>query len=199
MSTLRTDLALIAACIPAGSRVLDLGCGQGALLSHLITTTNCTGTGVEIDPASVLAAIRRGVPVIELDIDRELARFADQSYDVVVLSRTLQAVHRPAEVLAQLSRIAPHTIVTMPNFAYWRNRIRLARGRAPVSKDLPFAWYDSPNVHFGSLLDLEDLFAELALPMERRIPLDETGAPSRWPHGTRNWSAGAALYVLGNG
>jgi methionine biosynthesis protein MetW len=176
--------------------VLDLGCGHGSLLSHLIRERGCRGTGVEIDPDSVLAAIGRSVPVIELDIDVDLGDFADHSYDVVVLSRTLQAIQRPREVLWEMARIAPRVIVSMPNFAYWRNRLRLLFGNAPVSRDLPYEWYDSPNVHFGSLDDLEALFADLGLRVVRCLPLSAHNDRSFWPVRLRNWAAGAALYEL---
>jgi len=193
---LRRDLELLSGLVPVGSRVLDLGCGHGSLLRHLATRRGCTVQGVEIDDESVLTAIRRGVPVIELDIDYELNNFDDHSYDVVVLSRTLQAIRRPKEVLLEMARIAPTIIVSMPNFAYWRNRWKLLTGNAPVSKDLPYDWYDSPNVHFGSLDDLERLFARLGLRVVRRIPLDTAGHRSRFPLSWRNWFAGAALYEL---
>jgi methionine biosynthesis protein MetW len=193
---LRRDLELLAGLIPAGSRVLDLGCGHGSLLRHLAADRGCTVQGVEIDDESVLTAIGRGVPVIELDIDHELHNFDDRAYDVVVLSRTLQAIRRPKEVLLEMVRIAPRAIVSMPNFAYWRNRLGLAAGHAPVSKDLPYQWYDSPNVHFGSLEDLEALFAELGLTIVERIPLNTSGHRSRFPARFRNWFAGAALYEL---
>lgn len=193
---MRPDLALIAGWISPGWRVLDLGCGDGTLLTTLATTRNCGVQGVEIDPALHLSAVRRGVPVLQLDLDRDLAWLADQSYDVVVLSRTLQAVRYPALVLAEMLRLAPRAIVSMPNFAYWRHRVRLMAGRAPVSKDLPYRWDESPNVHFGSLRDLEDLFADLGLVVTRRVGLTATGRASRAPDRWRNWQAGAALYEL---
>lgn len=193
---LRTDLALVADLVPRGSRVLDLGCGPGSLLRHLMDEADCSGTGVEIDNEAVLTAIRAGVPLIELDMDRELGEFADRSYDVVVLSRTLQTVRRPEEVLRQMIRIAPRAIVTVPNFGYWRHRARLALGRMPMSKELPYSWYDTPNLHHTTLVDLELLFDKLSLRVERRIPLRAQGGPLRLPGATANWSAGAALYVL---
>jgi len=193
---MRRDLALIARWVTPGSRVLDLGCGDGRLLTTLETSRHCRIQGVEIDPTSLLAAAGRGVPVLQLDIDRDLVLLADQTFDVVVLSRTLQAVRRPALVLREMLRLAPRAIVSMPNFAYWRNRLRLAAGRAPVSKDLPYQWHDSPNVHFGSLRDLEALFADLGLTVVRCLPLAATGRVSHAPRRCRNWEAGAALYEL---
>jgi methionine biosynthesis protein MetW len=193
---LRRDLQLLSGLVPVGARVLDLGCGHGSLLRHLAEARQCTVQGVEIDDEPVLTAIERGVPVIELDIDYELNNFDSHAYDVVVLSRTLQAIRRPKEVLLEMARIAPQIIVSMPNFAYWRNRLKLAGGHAPVSKDLPYAWFDSPNVHFGSLKDLEALFAQLDLPVTACIPLNTAGRRSGFPLAWRNWCAGAALYEL---
>lgn len=195
--TLRSDLALVADRIEPGSRVLDLGCSTGALLSELTRTKGCAGTGVEIDADAVLAAIRSGVPIIELDMDHELTEFADSSYDVVVLSRTLQTLHRPFEVLQEMIRIAPRIILSMPNFGYWRNRLRLARGRMPMSKDIPYDWYDTPNLHHATLVDLEDLFAAVGLVVLERIPLTADGRTLRLPEPTATWAAGSAVYVLG--
>ncbi len=118
---------------------------------------------MEIDPESVVEAIRLGVPVIELDIDAELDDFADHSYDVVVLSRTVQTLHRPYEVLQHMGRIADRLIVSVPNFGYWRHRLRLLRGRMPMSRELPHAWYDTPNLRHTTLVELEELFARLGL------------------------------------
>ena len=156
----RADLRLIASLIPECSRVLDLGCGNGELL-RLLEGRGCHGTGVEIEPELFLAALRHGVNVIDLDINSQLDQFADGAYDVVVLSRTLQNLRLPAEVLREMTRIASHGIVSMPNFVHWRNRLRLLTGRMPVTKDLPYSWYDSPNLHFTSLKDLAPLFTGL--------------------------------------
>ena len=194
--TLRPDLALVAGLIPAGSRVLDLGCGSGELLAALIASTGCRGTGVEIDPDSVLAAITAGVPVIELDLDSELHDFADHSYDVVVLSRTVQTLHRPVEVLNHMGRIGERLIVSVPNFGYWRHRLRLLRGRMPMSREIPHAWYDTPNLRHTTLVELEELFDRLGLTVERRIVLSPAGTPL--PSGNRfaNVVAGSAVYAL---
>ena len=197
--TIRIDFNLIASWISTGSRVLDLGCEQGSLLARLAREKSCRIQGVEVDPDSLLQAVSAGIPVIQMDIDKQLDLFADSSYDVVILSRTLQAVHHPETVLRQMMRIAPIAIVSMPNFAYWRNRLGLMAGRAPVSKDLPYAWYNSPNVHFGSCADLEDLFKGMKLDIVKCVPLSASGKVSRMPFATRNWSAGAVLYQLGNG
>lgn len=193
---LRTDLGLVAGLVPEGSRVLDLGCGDGALLDHLFRTKHCSGTGVERDPDQVIAAIGNGVPVIELDLDHQLGEFGDASYDVVVLSRTVQTVHEPEQVLRQMARIGHRLIVSMPNFGLWRHRLRLLGGRMPVNKDLPYHWYDTPNLRYSSLVELEQLFDHLGLVVEKRLALSEE-AQSSWFSGLRpNLTAGAAIYVL---
>ncbi|MCA0251075.1 MAG: methionine biosynthesis protein MetW [Actinobacteria bacterium] len=196
MTPLRKDLALVASLIPDGSRVLDLGCGSGNLLSHLMHHQGCRGTGVEIDPEKVLAAIRLGVPVIELDINRELDEFSDSSYDVVVLSRTLQTVRYPDRVLRHMARIAGRLIVSVPNFGWYRHRLRMLRGRLPMGKDLPYSWYDSPNVRYTTLVDLQLLFDEVGLEVEQTIPLGTTGDPLKAAPGLANLLASTGVYVL---
>ncbi len=211
---MRPDLGVVAALVPPGSRVLDLGCGAGELLSHLETARGCSGTGVEIDEEAVLRAIRRGVPVVELDVDTMLGEFADASYDVVVLSRTLQALRRPAHVLAEIGRIGERCIVSVPNFGLWKHRLSLlVRGRMPVSRELPYPWFETPNIHLSTLADLEELFATTGLRVERRLLLDERGRPLRGALSGRvapdagqgggvavgrtgNLRAGAAAYLL---
>ena len=194
--TLRKDLALVADLIPESSRVLDLGCGSGNLLFHLMRDRHCRGTGVEIDADMVLAAIRIGVPVIELDIDRELDGFADSSYDVVVLSRTIQTVRYPDRVLRHMARIADRLIVSVPNFGWYRHRLQLLSGRLPMGKDLPYSWYNSPNVRYTTLHDLQLLFDKVGLVVERTIPLNVSGDPLRLPARSGNLLASSAVYVL---
>jgi len=193
MTDLRADLARIAGQIPVGSRVLDLGCGGGELLRYLISRQGCAGLGVEHNGDALLCAIANGVPVMDLDIDAQLDQFADDSFDVVVLSRTLQTVRHPVEVLRQISRIGGRLIVSMPNFAYWPHRLRLLRGSMPRSSDLPFDWFDSPNLHFATLVGLEALFATLGLHIEHRFALRPSGHLVRW---LANIRAGSAIYVL---
>lgn len=193
---LRLDLALVADQISAGSRVLDLGCGRGTLLRHLMDDKGCTGTGVEIDPDAVLVAIRSGVAVLDRDIGDVLADLQDQSYDTVVLSRTLQTMLDPEEVLAGMARVASQLIVSVPNFGYFRNRFRLLFGRMPVSKELPYAWYDTPNLRHTTLADLEDLFEQLQLHVESRYTYTQAGRRLRMQGRVPNLLAGAAVYVL---
>ncbi len=194
--SLRADLALVASLIPPGSRVLDLGCGSGSLLAHLMREQSCRGTGVEIAPASVLAAIRRGVPVIELNIDAQLGDFADDSYDVVVLSRTIQTIHRPQEVLEHMGRIGRRLIVSVPNFGWWGHRLRLLGGRMPMSRELPYAWFNTPNLRHTTLVDLQHLFDLLGFTVEQRITLSPTGQRLKAGDKMANLVAGAAVYVL---
>ncbi|MDN5570149.1 MAG: methionine biosynthesis protein MetW [Propionibacteriaceae bacterium] len=193
---LRPDLALVSEQIAAGARVLDLGCGQGDLLRSLMDAKGCTGTGVEINPDAVLAAIRRGVPLLERDIPEALDDLGDRSYDTVVLSRTLQTMLEPARVLSGMARVGRQLIVSVPNFAFYRNRLRLIRGRMPMSKELPYPWYATPNIRFTTLADLEDLFAELGLTIERRFTYTLTGRRLRMHGRAANLLAGAAVYVL---
>lgn len=192
----RNDLFQVANRIPKGSRVLDLGCGDGELLHWLFNNRSCTGTGVEHEETKILTALSRSVPVLDLDIDFQLDVFAPDSYDIVVLSRTLQAIRRPDLALAQMSKIAPLMIVTMPNFGFWANRLRLATGHMPQSKDLPFTWYETPNLHHSTLVDLEPLFDSQGLEIVERVPLSESGRtlPAGWC--LPNLRAGAAIYLL---
>jgi len=190
---LRPDLRRIAAQVPRGSRVLDLGCGEGELLRHLMTRQGCVVTGVERDGAAMLEAIKAGVPVLGLDLDTQLDEFADGSFDFVILSRTLQAVMQPAEVLRQMSRIGNHLIVSMPNFAYWPHRLRLLSGDMPRSSDLPYRWYDTPNLHYATLASLEALFDSLGLVTQKRFALSPSG---HIIGAGANWRASSAIYLL---
>ena len=190
---LRPDLRRIASQVPRGARVLDLGCGEGELLRHLMTRQGCVVTGVERDGDAMVEAIKAGVPVLGLDLDTQLTEFADGSFDFVILSRTLQAVMQPSEVLRQMGRIGDHLIVSMPNFAYWPHRLRLLSGEMPRSSDLPYRWYDTPNVHFATLTSLEELFDSLGLVTEKRFAIDPSG---RIIGAGANFRASSAIYLL---
>jgi len=195
----RPDLEVVADLVDPGTRVLDLGCGDGQLLDHLTRTHGCSGTGVDRDRDSVLAAVRRGVPVIELDLDTQLGEFADQSYDLVVVSQTLQATRHPDQVLREIGRIAGLGIVSVPNFGLWKHRVSLlTRGRMPVSTELPHPWYDTPNIHLATLADLEDLFWTTGFAVRRRVLLDVHGraAAGIRARGPANLMASGAVYLV---
>lgn len=157
----RTDFAAIASWIPEGARVLDLGCGDGALLAYLKETRGVSGYGIENDEASIVACIKNGVNVIQVNLEAGMNEIADQSFDVVVLSQTLQAIKRTEAVLAEMLRVGREAIVTFPNFGYWRHRTQIALGgKMPVSEDLPYQWYDTPNVHLFTIADFDQFCSE---------------------------------------
>lgn len=173
---MRPDLDIVASLVGEGRRVLDLGCGDGALLENLIRERDCTGLGVERELDDFHACIARGVPVTQGDLEEELPRFRAGDFDVAVLSLTLQAVSRPDQVLTEMKRVAPHLVVSLPNFAHWKLRTTLAlRGRMPVTDALPYQWFDTPNIHLCTITDFEQLAAGLDLGIERRIVIDASG------------------------
>jgi methionine biosynthesis protein MetW len=159
--TLRSDLRLIADWIMPSTRVLDLGCGDGALLAYLRDERRCRGYGVEIDDAYVLECIKRRVNVLQSDLDAGLRMFSDDMFDIVVLSQTLQAMHRVEDVLRDMARVARHGIVSFPNFGHWRHALALLGGHMPVTKSIPYQWYDTPNIHLCTPKDFEILAAKL--------------------------------------
>ena len=171
----RPDFDVIAGWVEPGHRVLDLGCGDGSLLKKLIETRNVQGWGVEIEDANVLAAVLNGINVIQSNLENGLADFADNAFDHVVLSRTLQTVRHTETILREMLRVGREAVVSFPNFAYWRNLRSVLDGRMPVSEDLPYQWYDSPNVRFFTLLDFEALCAQMGLSIVERRVLDEAG------------------------
>jgi methionine biosynthesis protein MetW len=171
----RPDFAVIASWVAPGDRVLDLGCGDGSLLKYLIDTRHAQGVGVEIDDANVLAAIKNGINIIQGNLEHGLDEFADQAFDHVVLSRTLQTVRHTEGILLEMLRVGREAVVSFPNFAYWKNLRSVLNGRMPVSEDLPYQWYDSPNVRFFTLLDFEDLCNKMGLIIRERSILDESG------------------------
>jgi len=190
--TLRPDLALIAQWIEPGSRVLDLGCGDGALLDVLQRERGVTGYGVEIDDAALLACVQRGVNVIQANIEKGLAMFGEGRFDVVVLSMAIQATHQTERVLREMSTVGRQAIVSFPNFGHWYHAWSILRGRMPVSGEMPYQWYDTPNLHLATPGDFEDLLAKLELrvlersllaggrPVEFLAPLRATKAVYRF-------------------
>jgi methionine biosynthesis protein MetW len=153
----RHAFEVIAGLVPEGSRVLDLGCGDGALLAHLRDARGCRGFGVEIDDAQVAACIRRDVKVLQLNLEEGLALFDDASFDVVLQLETLQHLRNAETMLRETARVGRIGIVSFPNFAHWPNRLRVATGRMPVTKAMPYEWYDTPNIRVGTFADFEVL------------------------------------------
>ncbi len=143
--------------VPMGSRVLDLGCGDGALLAYLQQHRACTGYGVELNDANVLACVKRGVPVLQLNLDQGLSLFADQSFDVVLQIDTLQHLRNAETMLQETARVGRMGIVAFPNFAHWPNRLSILKGRMPVTRRLPYQWYDTPNIRVGTFDDFQVL------------------------------------------
>ena len=156
----RQDFAIIAGWVGFGSKVLDLGCGDGALLNYLRGSLEVKGYGVEKDDVNWLACMQNGTNVIQMDLEAGLSGFENQSFDTVILSQTLQAMHNTEEIVKEMLRVGKEIIVTFPNFGYWRNRLQIAGGgHMPVSKDLPYQWFDTPNVHLCTINDF-DLFCK---------------------------------------
>lgn len=153
----RQDFAIIAGWLGFGSKVLDLGCGDGELLTYLRNSLEIRGYGVEKDDANWLACLQNGTNVIQMDLEDGLSGFEDQSFDTVILSQTLQAMHNTEEIVQEMLRVGREVIVTFPNFGYWRNRVQIASGgHMPVSKDLPYQWYNTPNVHLCTINDFDE-------------------------------------------
>jgi homoserine O-acetyltransferase len=190
----RVDYELIDSLIESNSRVLDLGCGDGELLSRLIEDKGVNGEGIEIDEDLVIHCVRRGLSVIHRDIERGLDMYPNDTFDYAVLSQTIQTLRDPQKVLIELHRVARKVIVSFPNFAHWICRMQmLLGGRAPQTRQLPFRWYNSPNIHFLSLRDFDRFCAELDIKIEKRIPLGKT---SLWPvRFLPNLFAPQAIYV----
>lgn len=169
--TLRSDLALIAGWIAPGTHVLDLGCGDGALLAHLRDAKGCRGYGVDIADDNVLAAVRNRVNVIQADLESGLRMFGDDQFDMVVLSQTLQAMRHAEDILREMARVARQGIVSFPNFGHWRHALSLLAGRMPVTPQIPYQWYDTPNIHLCTLKDFEILAAKVGLRITARAVL----------------------------
>lgn len=195
---MRADLQIIADWIPEGSRVLDLGCGDGALLDYLQTHKNVNGYGLEIDPDNITACIARGVSVVEQDLDvKGLANFSHHHFDMAVMTQALQAVRHPDKMLEEMLRLSRECIVTFPNFAYWRLRLfLLLKGRMPVSKTLPYTWYDTPNIHLCTFRDFEALCAEKGIRILRRAVVNSQHETRLLARAFPNWLGQIALYQV---
>jgi methionine biosynthesis protein MetW len=191
--TLRPDLALIADHVEPGSRVLDIGCGDGTLMAEL-RARGCDARGLELDPANVAQCVARGLPVIQGDADTDLGYYPSQGLDYAILSQTLQTTHRPDKVLEELLRIGRRAVVSFPNFAHWRVRFSLlCGGRMPVTRLLPVTWYETPNIHHLTIADFRDLVHQRGLTVERAWFLagDTVISPL-----AANWRAEHAVFLL---
>src|SRR6185295_9439659 len=167
----RADFATIAPWVASGSQVLDLGCGDGSLLAYLARERGVKGYGIEIDDAGVLGCIASGINVLQSDLDSGLAGFDDGSFDCVILSQTLQAMHRIEDLVVEMLRVGREAIVTFPNFGHWSHRWQIVRGRMPVSSSLPYQWYDTPNIHLCTVADFDAFLAERRLDVMNRVVL----------------------------
>lgn len=194
---LRADLALISEWIAPGSRVLDLGCGNGALLAHLQRTKQVTGYGLEIDPDNVIHSIAAGVNALQLDLDAGLDQFEDNSFDYVVMSSALQEVQSPHLMIDEMLRIGHDSIVTFPNFGHWRPRVSLGlHGLMPVSRVLPNRWFDTPNIHLCTVRDFERLCAEKQVQVVQRHVVNHAHLATRATRLMPNLLGEIALYQL---
>lgn len=178
----RRDLEIVAELVPPGSRVLDLGCGDGELLAYLKAQRGCSGYGIEIDDANVLACAQRGVDVIQLNLEDGLAIFEDKSFDVVLQLETLQHLRNTEKMLRETARVGRIGIVSFPNFAHWPNRLRVATGRMPVTKALPYEWYDTPNIRVGTYADFEVLARKDGLRILDSFGIQAGEVVRTWPN-----------------
>ena len=178
---MRLDLRLIAEMVEPGTRVLDIGCGDGALIEHLFRTRGCDARGIEIDMALVTRAVAHGLPVMHGDADTDLSHYPDGAFDTVVLSRTLQATERPREVLRQMLRIGERALVSFPNFGHWLVRWQLlSTGRMPMTKTWDRPWHETPNIHPCTIRDFFALCREERVAVERWLAVDEAGQRAPW-------------------
>ena len=188
-------LSAMADLVPHGSRVLDLGCGDGALLAHLQTHKGCHGYGVELDDANVHACIARGVNVLQLNLDQGLRLFDNQSFDVVLQIDTLQHLRNAEVMLRETARVGKIGIVAFPNFAHWPNRLSILSGRMPVTKRLPYQWYDTPNIRVGTFADFEVLARKNGLQLLDAFGVQDGQRVEVWP----NLLAGTAVFRFAGG
>jgi len=192
LSALRPDLAFIAHWVEQRSHVLDLGCGDGVMLDYLRTDKRCSGYGVEIDDDKIPVCVARGVSVIQQDLEAGLAIFADNAFDTVLCLSALQMMKDVEGILRDIARVGREAIVSFPNFGYWPHRLALLRGRMPVSKSLPYEWYDTPNLRCATIPDFDQLANEVGLEVLERVALDEGQLVSLLP----NWRGSLAVFRL---
>lgn len=192
LSALRPDLAFIAHWVGEGTQVLDLGCGDGVMLDYLQTDKKCSGYGIEIDDKEIPVCIARGLSVIQRDLEAGLAIFADNAFDTVLCLSALQMMKDVEGVLRDISRVGREAIVSFPNFAYWPHRVALLRGRMPVSKSLPYDWYDTPNLRCATIKDFEELANEVGLEVIECVALQDGQPVSFLP----NWRGSLAVFRL---
>jgi len=190
---LRADLAFIARWVSPHSRVLDLGCGDGAMLDYLQVDKQCSGYGVEIDDVKIPRCIERGVSVIQQDLEAGLAMFADNAFDTVLCLSALQMMKNVEGVLRDITRVGQEAIVSFPNFAHWPHRIALLRGRMPVSESLPYDWFDTPNLRCATITDFEELASEVGLEVLECVALKDDGTPVTF---LPNWRGSLAVFRL---
>jgi methionine biosynthesis protein MetW len=188
----RKDMELIAQMVPIGSRVLDLGCGNGELLALLRDTRQCTGYGVEFADENILACARRGVDAIQLNLEDGLSMFEDQSFDIVLQLDTMQHLRHTERMLRETARVGRVGIVSFPNFAHWPNRLRIVTGRMPVTKALPYEWYDTPNIRVGTYTDFEVLARKLGLRVRDSFGIQGARIVRRFP----NLRASVAVFTF---
>ncbi len=178
----RPEFAAIARWVAPGARVLDLGCGNGALLKYLWEARQAPGYGVEIDDAEVLACVKNDINVLQLDLESGLSLFQDGSFDTVMLSETLQTIHRIEQLMREMLRVGREAIVAFPNFGHWAARLQVLMGRMPVSEALPYEWYNTPNVHLCTMADFEDLCRKLGIRIRERVALHRSRPVSLLPN-----------------
>ncbi len=193
MAYQRYDYEVIASWIQPGERVLDLGCGDGSLIKYLNEVRQVRGYGVENEPDRMLASIRNGINVLQLDLEQGLAGIEDNAFDHVIMSLSLQAIHNTQGILAEMLRVGHEAVVSFPNFAYWRHRQSIINGRMPVSESLPHQWYNTPNVRFFTIADFEALCADEGIAIREGLAFDEGKVVVDEP----NFMASVALYRLG--